>query len=188
MSFKNPTISVATIFFTIVLFSGFTPQAGIYKATDGKISFKSEAPHELINAASNQMVGLINAAKNTFAFEVNIRSFHGFNNPTQEIHFNENYMETSKFPTASFKGKIIEDADLTKDGTYVVRAKGILSIHGVEQERIIKSDVVVSNGKINIKSNFTVLLSEHNIPIPRVVYQNLANEIKVSIQATLEDK
>lgn len=175
------------VFCVLVVLQSFK-QPGIYKTLNGKISFKSEAPHELINAASGQLVGLLDASKNNFAFKINMRSFHGFNNPTQEIHFNENYMESDRFPDASFKGKIIEDVDLTKDGSYSVRAKGTLSIHGVDQERIIKSDVLVSNGAINIKSNFTVLLSDYNIPIPRVVYQKLANEILVGIDATLEIK
>jgi polyisoprenoid-binding protein YceI len=117
-----------------------------------------------------------------------MRSFQGFNSPLQKEHFNENYVESDRFPEASFKGKIIEDQDLTVDGSYELRAKGILTIHGVSQERIIKSDVSVNNRIITLKSSFNVLLSDHNIPIPKVVYQKLANEIKVDVNATLEPR
>ena len=98
-----------------------------------------------------------------------------------------NFLEIFRSKWA-FKGKIIEDQDLTVDGTYELRAKGELTIHGVSQERIIKSDVTVHNKIITLKSSFSVLLSDHNIPIPKVVYQKLANEIKVDIKATLEPR
>ena len=97
-------------------------------------------------------------------------------------------MESDKYPEASFKGKIIEDVDLSVDGTYNIRAKGTLTIHNVPQERIIQSDITVKKNIITIHSNFTVLLSDHNIPIPKVVNQKLANEIKVEINATLEPR
>jgi hypothetical protein len=94
-------------------------------------------------------------------------------------------MESDKYPTATFSGKIIEDADLSVPGTYTIRTKGKLSIHGVEQERIIKSRVMVGPKTILIESDFTVLLSEHNISIPKIVHQKIAEEIKVSVSATL---
>ena len=97
-------------------------------------------------------------------------------------------MESDKYPEASFKGKIIEDVDLSVDGTYQVRTKGILTIHNVPQERIIQSDITVKKNIITIHSAFTVLLSDHNIPIPMVVNQKLANEIKVEVNATLEPR
>jgi len=96
-----------------------------------------------------------------------------------------NYLESTKFPEASFKGKIIEEVDLSKDGKYQVRAKGTFTIHGVPQERILKNEITVKNHTINIASNFSVLLSDHNIPIPKVVYQKLVNEILVEVNATL---
>ena len=117
-----------------------------------------------------------------------MRTFQGFNSQLQKEHFHENYAESEKYPEASFKGKIIEEYDLSKDGTYQVRAKGMLTIHGIAQERIIKSDVTVKNNKIHITSKFTVLLSDHNIPIPIVVYKKLANEIKVEANIIFEPR
>jgi len=163
-------------------------QTSIYQTVNGAIAFRSEAPLELIRASSDQLIGAIDIDKKNFTFKILMRSFQGFNSPLQKEHFNENYVESDKFPEASFKGKIIEDQDLTVDGTYELRAKGELTIHGVSQERIIKSDVTVHNKIIMLKSSFSVLLSDHNIPIPKVVYQKLANEIKVDIKATLEPR
>lgn len=132
------------------------------------------------------MRGKLDAGKKTFAFIVKMNSFKGFNSPLQKEHFNENYLESSTYPDAYFSGKIIEDIDFTKDGTYSIRVKGNLVLHGVTQERIIKSDVTIKNGLVNIVSNFTVQLSDHNIPIPKVVHEKLASEIKVEVKAVMQ--
>jgi hypothetical protein len=184
-AFKSFFAVVVVMAFAI---SAYMPAPRFFKTTEGKINFRSDAPLELIKASSNDLVGVIDTARKGFSFKVPISSFEGFNSRTQREHFNENYMQTEKYPEASFKGKIIEDVDLTADGVYTVRAKGILNIHGVEKERIIKSDIVVKNGNVNIKTNFTVLLSDHDIPIPKVVYQKLANEIKVEVAANLQPR
>lgn len=156
-----------------------------YKVSSGSISFRSDAPLELIKAQSGELKGLVIPDKKQFAFIVNVKSFKGFNSPLQQEHFNENYLESNKYPVASFEGKIIEDIDFTKDGEYAIRSKGNLSIHGVVQERIIKCDVSIKNKNISVRSAFTVLLADHNIPIPKVVNEKLASEIKVDIKAEL---
>lgn len=172
----------------MILLQGYSIRQTIYTTNTGTIHFSSEAPMELINATSKELKGAIDADKKTFAFRVRINSFEGFNSPLQKEHFNENYMETEKLPEALFSGKIIEDVNLSVNGSYSIRAKGVLIIHGVSQERIIKSEVEVKNGTMKVKSKFTVLLSDHNIPIPRVVKEKLANEIKVEIKAELLQK
>ena len=94
-------------------------------------------------------------------------------------------METDKFPYASFEGKVIEDIDYSKPGTYYVRAKGNLTVHGVTQERIIKIILEVKSKMIIASSEFTVLLADHNITIPKVVHEKLASEIKVAVNTEL---
>lgn len=172
----------------MIMLRGYSIRQTIYTTNTGTIHFSSEAPMELINATSKELKGAIDSDKKTFAFRVRINSFEGFNSPLQKEHFNENYMETEKLPEALFSGKIIEDVNLSVNGSYSIRAKGVLIIHGVSQERIIKSEVEVKNGTMKVKSKFTVLLSDHNIPIPRVVKEKLANEIKVEIKAELLQK
>lgn len=156
-----------------------------YKVSSGSISFRSDAPLELIKAQSSELKGAVLTEKKQFAFIIAVKTFKGFNSPLQQEHFHENYLESNKYPTASFEGKIIEDIDFSKDGTYDVRSKGNLSIHGVTQERIIKCEITVKNKNISAKSSFTVLLADHNIPIPKVVHEKLASEIKVEVKADL---
>lgn len=162
-----------------------TACAQVYSTGNGSITFSSDAPLELIKASSNEMKGKLDMAKKIFAFTIRINSFTGFNSPLQKEHFNENYMESVQYPNASFSGRIIEDLDLTQDGYYSVRAKGNLTIHGVTQERIIKCDLLVKEGKVSVKASFTVLLAEHNILIPKVVHEKLASEIKVEVKTDL---
>ncbi len=158
----------------------------IYEVKRGKVNFHSEAPQELISAESADVKGVVDISKKAFAFKISIPSFLGFNSPLQREHFNENYMESNIFPEATFRGKVIEDIDYTKEGVYTVRAKGKLSIHGIEKERIIKSQITIKSGSMRIKSDFTVLLSDHDIKIPRVVSEKLAQEIQVSLTADLK--
>ena len=158
-------------------------QDTIYITKSGKVNFKSNAPLELIIGFSGNLAGIINADKHTFAFTIPINSFDGFNSALQKEHFRENYLETHKYPDATFQGKIIEIIDLKQKGSYRVRAKGNLEIHGVVQERIIKCDLVVNNKSIGISTRFSVFLQDHDIQIPKVVYQKIAEEIMVEVEA-----
>ncbi len=170
----------------ILAFSlSFPLSAQIYAGAGGKIAFSSDAPLELIQAESNQLKGLIDAEKQTFAFSIPMTSFQGFNSPLQREHFNENYLESELFPKATFSGKLIEKIDFSKDGTHSVRAKGMLDIHGVKQERIIRSEMTIEDGKLLIRSEFTVFLEEHDISIPKIMSQKIAEEIYVVMEGEL---
>ena len=160
-------------------------QYKIFEARNGNVSFHSNAQHELIYASSDHLTGILDATKKIFSFRISISSFAGFNNSLQQEHFNENYMETSLYPLATFSGKIIEDIDLSKDGDYMVRAKGKFTIHGIEQERIVRSHILIKDGKLYVKSSFDVLLAEYNIKIPRIVSDKLSPVISVSVNCVM---
>ena len=159
----------------------------LYKATDGEISFFSEAPVENISAINKDVKALINAKNNEVAFIVTNVGFK-FEKPLMEEHFNENYMESHKYKVSVFKGKIIDEVDFTKDGTYEVTAKGTLDIHGVTVEREIKGTLTISNGKINLTTEFDVALKDHKIKIPSVVVKNIAEVVKVTVNINFAKK
>lgn len=165
----------------ILWLPAFRPAPVVFSGSNGRIHIRSDAPLELINAESDALSGSLDAEKKTFAFRVKIRTFLGFNSELQREHFNENYMESDEFSEATFSGKIVESVDLTADGKYVVRAKGILSIHGVEQQRILQSNITVREGKLHAESEFTVQLSDYNIKVPKVVHQKIAEVIDVRV-------
>jgi hypothetical protein len=178
-------VSFITLLVSFYSISGSTT---IYVIKKGTISFISEAQLETIKAASTQAKGLIQLSDNTFAFTVPNHSFHGFNSALQEEHFNENYMHSDRFPNSTFSGKIIEAVHLNVPGEYNVRAKGMLDIHGVKQERIIKCKINVGENEINLVSGFTVLLEDHKINVPRIVNDKIFPEIKVNVNFTLHPK
>jgi polyisoprenoid-binding protein YceI len=160
----------------------------IYICKDGNTKFTSEAPLELIKAQSNKTSGVLDATTKSVAFSVTIESFDGFNSGLQKEHFRENYMETAKYKTATFKGKIIEDIDFKKNGTYTVRAKGTFNIHGTEKEKIVKTKITIKDNDINVETSFEVPLDDHNINIPKVVNQKIASIIMVEVKVNLKPK
>lgn len=158
----------------------------IYLTKSGSVSFVSEAPLEEIEASNQQVGAVLDVAKRSVVFQVPITGFKGFNSALQLEHFNENYMETDNYPKATFKGKIIEDIDFTKPGTHKVRAKGMLSIHGEEKERIIPGTIKISSSSIAITTTFDVALADHNITIPRIVTQKIAEVVQVDMNVSLK--
>lgn len=162
-------------------------QAGqdIYTCKNAKINIYSSAPIEDIEANAANGVSVYNAATGDLAFSVPIRDFH-FPKSLMEEHFNENYMESDKFPKASFKGKIQEHPDLSKDGTYPVTATGDFQVHGVTQTRTITGNLKVSNGVVTMTSEFMVKCADHHIEIPQIVFHHIAESIRIRISATYE--
>ncbi len=157
----------------------------IWKADQGKVSFISDAPLELIRAESEALRGVLDPVTRSFAFTLRINSFEGFNSDIQKTHFLENYLEEKKFPVATFSGKIIEDTPFDIPGTYSVRAKGMLSIHGVTKERIIRGDLTIQDDSMVLDALFIVPLEDHGISIPRIVRQKIAEEIVVTLRMTM---
>lgn len=152
-------------------------------ALNGNVKFVSDASLEVIKAESNKLTGIIDVTENKFAFSVKLLTFEGFNSALQKEHFNENYMETTKYPTITYTGKLLDDIPINKDGKYQVRTKGKFTIRGITKERILNHDVTVTNGQIQITSTFKILLEDYNITIPKIVHKKIAEEIQVSISA-----
>jgi len=182
------TLLVLFVLISVITVADAQNKPGIFVVKKSLVAFHSNTELELIKASSDQLKGIIDPEKRIFAFSVAMKTFDGFNSPLQKEHFNENYMESEKFPTASFSGRIIEEDDFTKDGIYNIRAKGKFIIHGVEQERILQGDLIVKNGIIKLVCTFTIFLSEHDIKIPRIVHEKLASEIKVDVSAEFVKK
>lgn len=150
-----------------------------------KVNFTSNAPLEIIKASSEKMKIIIDPVANQVALTVPVSSFKGFNSELQREHFNEKYMESDKYPAATFKGKIIEKVDFSSDGSYDVRVKGELDIHGQKQSRIIKARIIIQNKTVSISSDFSIPLADHNIAIPKIISEKIATEIDVKVVAAI---
>jgi len=170
------------LFTVVLLVTGWMVQSQIVVSHTAKLSFFSEAPIEDIKAESNTGESALNLATNTIYFKVAMNTF-GFKKSLMQEHFNENYMESSKYPYAEFKGKINEKTDLTKDGTYPVTVQGDLNIHGVLRNYSVKAELTVKGGEITANSTFPVKLADHHIKIPRLVIKNIAEVVQVTVSA-----
>lgn len=152
--------------------------AQIYSSVGNEISFFSEAPLENIVAVNKEGRSLINSENGEVGVVIPIKGFH-FDKALMEEHFNENYMESGKFPMADFKGKINEQVNYKTDGTYPVTATGKLTIHGVTQERTLAGTLVVKGDQITLDTAFPVMLADHNVKIPTAVIKNIAETVEV---------
>jgi hypothetical protein len=150
---------------------------------NGHVWFYSHTPLEEIEAHNRQVVSIFDATTGDIQFSLLIKSFE-FKIALMQEHFNENYMESDKYPKASFKGKIsgIEKADLKKDGSYPVETTGDLTIHNITRKVTAKGTLDIKDGKITAKSKFTVAPKDYQIVIPSVVENKIAREVEVNVE------
>lgn len=152
-----------------------------YVAERSVITFFSDAPIEDISATNSKTTSIYNAQTGELAFSVPIREFQ-FEKKLMQEHFNEKYMESEKYPKATFSG-MLENLDPKKTGEQSVKAKGKLTIHGVTKE--VELDGTANlNDKVALKSKFMIKLADYNIKIPQLLFQNIAEEIEVSVDIT----
>src|SRR6478736_3366200 len=169
----------------LLLCSSFYPltQSGQFKTDKGEISFFSETPVENIDAKSSKMYSVIDPSTRKLACIVSISTFE-FDNSLMKEHFNEKYLESEKYPKASFSGVINESIDFAKAGVYKVSVTGKLKIHGVEQDRTINGIITIENDKkLSLQSEFHVKLVDHKIEVPTLVFEKIAEVIKVKVSA-----
>jgi len=163
-------------------------QIGLLQAQDIQIckdvyvKIYSEAPLENIEAVSEKGVSAINPAENTLYFEVPMRSLD-FEKDLMEEHFNENYMESEKYPTAKYNGTFSSDVDWATAGEYEVTVEGTFEVHGVEQQRTDAGKIVIDeDGNITANALFKVACADHKIKIPKLVIKNIAEEIEITVK------
>jgi polyisoprenoid-binding protein YceI len=153
-----------------------------YMTKTGFISFFSHTPMEDIKGDNNQVASVIDISTGEMVFQVLIKSFH-FEKSLMEEHFNENYMESDKFPKASFKGKItnLSAVDFKKTGSYEVLVEGDLTIRDVAKKMSVKGILEVVTGGINTNAKFIITPEDFDIEIPSVVRENIAKTIEVTV-------
>lgn len=178
---KNQLLFIAFTFLTAATFSQK------YVTKNGHIKFYSEAPTENIEANNNQVNCALDASNGNMVYKVLIKSFE-FEKALMQEHFNENYLESDKFPNATFSGKVenVENIDFTKDGKYEVVLAGILTIHGESQEVKENGILEVNGDSINGKSVFIVKVEDYKIKIPKTVIDNIAEEIEITVVVDLK--
>jgi hypothetical protein len=171
----------------IISFGSMMLKAQIYMGKTCDISFFSKGPIEDIYAINKSSKPILNTATNEVAIKITIKGFV-FDDKLMEEHFNEKYLESDVYPYAIFTGKINEKiADFKKDGTYNVTVTGKLTMHGVEKEITINAVASVKDEIITFESKFFIALKDYKIEVPRLVAQNIAEQVEVTVKGTLAE-
>ena len=159
----------------------------LYFTKTGHVSFFSSTPMENIEAHNRKATSMINTSTGEVEFSLLIIAFE-FEKALMQDHFNENYMESAKYPKSVFKGRItnLDKINFAANGTYPADITGKLTIHGVTREISTKGTFTVKDGKIQSSAGFLVKPADYNIAIPKLVSDKIAKDIKVSVENTYE--
>jgi len=150
----------------------------------GSVEFFSTTPVEDIKATNNQVSSILKTSTQEIVFNVLMRSF-SFKKALMEEHFNEKYVESEIYPSAKFKGKIVDEIDFSQDGEYEnVEVKGTMIFHGVEKEITVNGNIIVDTEKENIScsSKFIINPEDYKIEIPSLVRDKISNSIEITTQ------
>jgi len=179
---KNFLIALALVLSASISFA----QDKFYTKT-GKITFYSKAPLEEIEGKNKTVTAVLDSKSGAMQFAVQMKGFE-FEKQLMQQHFNENYVESDKYPKSEFKGTITNNSGINyaKDGTYTANVKGQLTIHGITKNVESTGTLKIIGGNIDASSTFNVLLSDYNIKIPAIVKDKVSKSIKVVVDCHLE--
>jgi hypothetical protein len=177
------------ILVSMLLFCAVNLFAEKYMTRTGKISFYSATPLENIEAFNNEVASIVDSKTGDCAFQVPIKSFK-FDRALMQEHFNEEYLESDKYPRADYKGKItdISSVNFAKDGTYNVKTSGKLTIHGVTRDVTFPGTVTVKGKTITTSTKFHVKPQDYKVTIPKLVEGKIAREIEVTVNSIMDQK
>ena len=172
-------VFITAVFLVTLGMQGYAQK---YFTRDGIVSFFSDASVEKIEAVNTKAASVLDSETGQVEFAVLIKSFH-FEKALMEEHFNENYLESSKFPKATFKGTIINLAQISfsKNGEYHATVQGDLTIHGVTKSIQTEGVLVVSDDAFHATSEFEIAVADYDIEIPKVVRENIAKIVRVQV-------
>ena len=169
------------LFATILVFGNLNAQR--YFAKNAYIKFHSDSPMEKIEAVNNTGSTVFDLTSGRVEFAALINAFQ-FDRALMQEHFNENYMESGKYPKATFKGAIENYSvlDLTKPGNYKVMVSGDMTMHGVTNKIKVPAEVKVEAGGLSSETHFKIKCEDYKISIPSVVRDKIAKEIEVTVK------
>ncbi len=168
---KNLLLSILVLIISLTIVHAQT-----YNTKDGNVYFNpnKNQNNRQYEALSKEAAAMFNSNTSEVALFVAMRTFH-FNNALLEVHFNENYLNTAKFPSATFKGKLIgfDKSMLKKDGEYKLKSEGIIVLHGVTKSFKTPITMIVKNNTVTFKCGFLIKAVDYKIKIPAVAKPKL---------------
>ena len=172
---------------TLFLISTLLQAQDRFYTKNAKVNFFSETPLEDIDAKNKSSVSVLDTKSGSLQFSLLIKGFE-FDNEEMQEHFNEDYMESDKFPKAEFKGHVVNNTAVNykKPGIYNVQVKGMMTIHGVTKEVQTNGTIKVDNDNLKANSTFNIALADYGIKIPKLVRDKIAKTVKVTVDAKLD--
>lgn len=177
--------SASFIVLFVIISMNLTAQK--YMTQTGSIRFFSKAPLENIEAVNNQVSSVIDMNSGEIVFRMLMKAFV-FEKALMQEHFNDKYVESHKFPRASFRGKIINFEKIeVRDKPVNVQITGTLAIKDISKEIEASGTLQrVQGGNISGKSEFTINLKEFGIRIPSAVRNNISDNILITVKMEYE--
>ena len=173
----------------LLAFNNINADAQVYYTKNGNVSFFSKTVLENIDAENNQVISVLNAGTGALQISLLNNAFH-FPKAKMESDFNEDYIESDKYPRSTFKGTItnLSDVNFNKDGSYPVKVNGDLTVHGVTKSISAPGTIVIKDGNVSATSSFKVLVSDYKIKIPSIVSNKIGESIEVKVACNYQKK
>lgn len=176
------TVSVLIIVYCVLCSVNLKAQK--YRSVSSNVHFFSDAPMEDIEASNTNGKSAFDISSGEIVFTIPIKSF-SFEKSLMQEHFNENYLESDKYPEATFRGRLSE-FDPSKKEWQGAKAIGVMDLHGVKQNIEVEGDIRINEHNVEIKAGFPVILKDYKIKIPKVVFYNIAEVVDVTITFNYE--
>jgi polyisoprenoid-binding protein YceI len=174
-------MKIYLLIFGFVLTGCTNGYSQLYMTRTGYIGFYSKAPLEDIKADNNQVYAVVDVEKKNLAFTLLMKGFL-FAKELQQEHFNENYVESDKFPKATFSGSFSGEITPGKDGVYNIHVKGNLMIHGVTKEVEIPATLELKDKRLLGNGTLVIRPEDYQITIPSIVRDKIAKEVTITIR------
>lgn len=167
----------------ILLFCLFSSGQDKYMTKEGLIRFYSHTIIEDITAVNQKVAALIDSEKGAVAIIVPMNEFQ-FEKKLMQEHFNENYVESHKYPKATFSGTIENNSQVNyrQPGSYQVKVSGEMTIHGVSREVSAEGTIEILQDGLRAKTMFLLNPEDYGIRIPRVVRKNIAENMEITAE------
>jgi hypothetical protein len=180
----------ATITFFTICFAFIASAIGQekYATRAGEIIFEASVPSfEEVKAKNANVSAVLDVSTGKFAALALMKGFR-FKVALMEEHFNENYIESSKFPKATFKGTIqdFQFSESSAEREYII--KGTLNLHGVDKNLEVPATISVADGIAQLTARFVLRPEEFDIKIPSIVSSKIAENVNVSVVFQLQKK
>jgi hypothetical protein len=182
-------MKIIYLFLLLSLASNLVNAQDKYFTKNGTITIDAttNASLETVHAVNRTARAVLDTKTGNLLFVVLLKGFE-FQKALMQEHFNENYVESDKYPKGEFKGQVvnISSVDFSKEGTYNVSVTGTLSMHGKSQPLETKGTLQVKNGKVIANCTFDLTLKDYNITIPGLVADKVSKTAKVIIDCSLD--